>query len=360
MPEVRQALVHAASVLSTRDRERGSLLTVDMRPLVIHLLDGLQRCGIQRAVVTLGERAAQIEEAVRAQGLTMAVEFVHTATTLWPNLAQSIVAARAAFRTPDPLLIVRADQLYDWRLLSKVVHSPFDSKKKGRIEAYALVDTMPQTLEWAAGAHCSASCRKNGRCQALAKVLRGEDGHAVRIGHRLHSYDAVIAGDVYATLPSLFALLTEMLSETLFCTIADAMQELASRGALGCIDVGELSCHWFGSKTVLSLFAPPSKQQAPLKPWTHVVEAARTLLLSTTGTGSAGVTDPSAVTHGSGGGGTGMEAVVGGGMRGGDGGGGGPPTARAATTATTSMSMTEPLLRLVGCPRSRHRWNARR
>ena len=39
-PRVRQALVHAASGISTRDAKQ-RVLSVDMRPLVIHLLDGL-------------------------------------------------------------------------------------------------------------------------------------------------------------------------------------------------------------------------------------------------------------------------------------------------------------------------------
>ena len=40
-PTVKRALVHATSVLTTRDQER--VLSVDMRPLVIHLLAALEQ-----------------------------------------------------------------------------------------------------------------------------------------------------------------------------------------------------------------------------------------------------------------------------------------------------------------------------
>ena len=63
-PRVRQALVHAASGISTRDAKQ-RVLSVDMRPLVIHLLDGLHRAGLERAVVCLGENASAVEHAVQ-------------------------------------------------------------------------------------------------------------------------------------------------------------------------------------------------------------------------------------------------------------------------------------------------------
>ena len=84
---VKQALVHAASVLSTRDRF--SVHSVDMRPLVLHLLDGLQRAGIQRVVVALGENAKQIEQAVRSAGLLLMINYVYVPPQLWRNLANS-------------------------------------------------------------------------------------------------------------------------------------------------------------------------------------------------------------------------------------------------------------------------------
>jgi hypothetical protein len=55
----------------------------------------------------------------RFTGFTLKVDFVWltlgSAGAAWHNLANSIIAARTAFRDEtEPLLIVRADQLYDW------------------------------------------------------------------------------------------------------------------------------------------------------------------------------------------------------------------------------------------------------
>jgi hypothetical protein len=66
-PTVRQALVHAASYITTHDRA-AQVLQVDMRPLVIHLLAGLEKAGVERAVVTLGHHAAELAECVAAYG----------------------------------------------------------------------------------------------------------------------------------------------------------------------------------------------------------------------------------------------------------------------------------------------------
>ena len=109
-----QALVHAASVLSTRNpRDPQQVLRVDICMLVLHLLDGLQRAGIERAVVVLGEDGDSIVRAVQeAPDLRLMVNYVHAPPSTWCSLANSIRLARAAFATSDePLLIVRAERI---------------------------------------------------------------------------------------------------------------------------------------------------------------------------------------------------------------------------------------------------------
>lgn len=319
---VTQALIHAAAVLSMRDRKVGTktVLSIDMRPLVLHLLEGLQRAGIERVVVTLGENAKQVERAVVAAGLNMLITFVFVPTSVWRNLLNSISWARVAFPTDEPFLIVRGDQLYDWRLLQKVANASF-----GRgIDAIALIDTAPSTLDWASGAHCNATCR-NGRCNALAKVQRrqredGAGGHtfthlAAGVGHRIEAFDAVVAGDIYAARPVVFDVLARLTKDSIYVTTSDVMHELAVRGSLACVEVGELGCHWFGAKTITALYRMAAKEAAeqatrtatdatatapcevcatdksPKTPrrrteerrgWRHVVEAARKLLDSRT------------------------------------------------------------------------------
>jgi len=161
------------------------VITVDQRPLVLHLLIGLCRAGLERAVVAVGDGAELIESAVREAELPIQVSYVTVPPSLWRNLANSILMCKAAFKTDEPLLIVRADQLYDWRVLRKIACAPFVPG----IDAFALVDPAPETLEWASGALCGPSCKhagNTGRCNALVKVARGADGRAVRCGCMLH------------------------------------------------------------------------------------------------------------------------------------------------------------------------------
>ena len=286
-PVVKQALVHASSDLTTRNQAK-QVLRVDMRPLVIHLLAGLEQAGLERAVVVLGHQAAEIAACVQGYGFKyLQVDFVYLTIgsangTYWRNLANSILAARAAFpSSTDPLLIVRADQLYDWRILRRIADAPFASDS--RFDAYALIDVSPPILGWADGQFCSATCQR-GQCHALAKVALDvhDRRRAVRCGHRLGSYDAVVAGEVYATRPRLFETLARLFVQSLSTSLADAMGELASQGTLGCVEVGEeLSTKWFSSRTLAAVFRPAGTG-APRRstPWQHLVNSARELLYS--------------------------------------------------------------------------------
>ena len=286
-PVVRRALVHATSVLTTRDSTK-QILTIDMKPLVIHLLAGLEMAGIERAVITLGHDAAQVADCVVSYGFErLQVDFVYltlgsAADAVWRNLASSVIAARTAFSGPDPFLIVRADQLYDWRLIRRICDAPFDSQPQ--FEAYALVDVTPATLSWADNEFCSAGDGQRGK-YALAKVALAERDRrrVVRCSHSLRSYDAVVAGEVYATRPLLFEILARKFSASFATSLSDAVEELAVQGGLGCVEVGEYSSHWFGPRTVAAVFRPPaSKPNKPnrVNPWQHLVAACRELLYS--------------------------------------------------------------------------------
>ena len=93
------ALVHAAAVLSMRDRKVGTkkVLSIDMRPLVLHLLEGLQRAGIERVVVTLGDNAEQMERAVVGAGLSIIINVRCGA------LEREIGSPKAARNEPRPI-----------------------------------------------------------------------------------------------------------------------------------------------------------------------------------------------------------------------------------------------------------------
>ena len=235
---VKQALVPASLLTSVLD---GSLLAVDVRPLVVHVLHGLASAGIERAVVVLGNGAEQLMHSIRQEhfeAMGLRVEFIHGVQITWgSSLANNIMAARAAFVGDEPILMVRSDYLFDWRLLRRMADtgSAFDRDTA----AFALIDAAAETLEWVSGAHCKQFC-KDGHCNALVKVLRGEGDRIARIGHRLSAYDALQAG-IYVARPLIFDELAKLLSSRKFCSVADAMQALAEVGKLKHVEAGELT-----------------------------------------------------------------------------------------------------------------------
>ena len=97
-PTVKQALVHAASTLSTVSKKKGQVLRIEMTPLVLHLLAGLQRAGVERAVVAVGEDAEAMEAAVEEQKFDLQIDYVYVLPSMWRNLANSILISRAAFK----------------------------------------------------------------------------------------------------------------------------------------------------------------------------------------------------------------------------------------------------------------------
>ena len=52
-----------------------------------------------------------------------------------------------------------------------------------------------------------------------------------RCGHRLGSFDAVVAGDVYASRPKIFDVMGRLATQNMYSTTSEAMQELALAGA---------------------------------------------------------------------------------------------------------------------------------
>lgn len=56
--------------------------------------------------------------------------------------------------------------------------------------------------------------------------MRGTANHLVRIGKRITAYDGLEAG-AYAIKPVVFETLAKLLQKTVYCTLADAMQQVA-------------------------------------------------------------------------------------------------------------------------------------
>ena len=100
--------------------------------------------------------------------------------------------------------------------------------------------------------HCDAFC-KNGHCQKIVKVLRGDSHRLVRIGKRITAYDGVEAG-AYVMRPAVFETLARLLQQTVYCTLADAMQQVADAGRLRYMSTGGLK--WYSELTVSNLQQP--------------------------------------------------------------------------------------------------------
>jgi len=208
----------------------------------------LQSAGIARSVITLGHAAHLLEAEVRKHTFdTMAIEFVLCESSSWKRgHASNILAARSMFQEDEPFLLVMSDHIFDQRLLRRCAAVPLLPGC-----ACVLVDESTCMVDWAkpGGAHCKAHCR-NGHCGSLVKVLKGEGKLVSRIGKSLTGFDALEAG-AYVVTPCVFEVLRRLLVESIYCTLAEAMQVFASKGKLSYVLTDELD--WFSEQTVASL-----------------------------------------------------------------------------------------------------------
>ena len=173
-------------------------------------------------VVTLGHAATVMQEAIARESFTkMTIEFVWCEASWKRGHASNIMAARSMFEADQPLLIVMSDHVFTFSLLRTLV----DVDVGDDAGAVTLIDDTPETLEWASKDHCSAFCKNGCHVQVLVKVLKTTDGKIARIGKRLKHYDALEAG-AYVATSALFDVLTTMLKDAAYCTLADAMQVL--------------------------------------------------------------------------------------------------------------------------------------
>ena len=179
-------------------------------------------------VVTLGHAATVMQEAIARESFTkMTIEFVWCEASWKRGHASNIMAARSMFEADQPLLIVMSDHVFTFSLLRTLV----DVDVGDDAGAVTLIDDTPETLEWASKDHCSAFCKNGCHVQVLVKVLKTTDGKIARIGKRLKHYDALEAG-AYVATSALFDVLTTMLKDAAYCTLADAMQVLGISPAL--------------------------------------------------------------------------------------------------------------------------------
>ena len=110
-------------------------------------------------------------------------------------------------------------------------------------------------------------------------MLRGDSHRLVRIGKRITAYDGVEAG-AYMMRPAVFETLARLLQQTVYCTLADAMQQVADAGRLHYVSTGGLK--WYSELTVSNLQQPiGGGSKAVLPHWRE--DALR--MLATSGSG---------------------------------------------------------------------------
>jgi choline kinase len=266
-----QALIPAAARITTPDSfaTPRQLIRVDGAPVIIHILRGLQSSGILRTVITLGHAADLLVDEVRKHSFgKMSVEFVWCEASSWKRgHASNILAARSMFLDRDaPFLLVMSDHIFSHQLLQKLAATAL---RPGG--ACALIDDSEEMVEWAkpGGAHCQAHCT-SGHCGSLVKVRKADGNRISRISKRLDSFDALEAG-AYVVRPAIFDVLHQLLADSIYCTLAEAMQIFAQEGRLSYVTVDGLD--WFSEQTVASLVSP-CHSAAVLPEWRHKVRGA--------------------------------------------------------------------------------------
>ena len=213
-------------------------------------------------VVTLGHAATVMQEAIARESFTkMTIEFVWCEASWKRGHASNIMAARSMFEADQPLLIVMSDHVFTFSLLRTLV----DVDVGDDAGAVTLIDDTPETLEWASKDHCSAFCKNGCHVQVLVKVLKTTDGKIARIGKRLKHYDALEAG-AYVATSALFDVLTTMLKDAAYCTLADAMQVLGMSPALARPPRSRARTHIPGAPPARPIEAPPPLPPTPTLP----------------------------------------------------------------------------------------------
>lgn len=195
-----------------------SLLPVAGRPMIAHVLERLQRAGIDDVTVVLGYRGGQIRQALNEdapRGITL--HFVENADFLLGN-AQSLWAARAAVR--DEFALVMADHLLAPELLRALVDAP-----RGRCKL---------AVEYAGRSDPRAA-------EATLALVR--NGGIVDLGKGITEWNAMDTGAFWCTPLVFAALIPELRDGELGAVFAS----LAAAGQLDAVDV--TGCAWIDIDT---------------------------------------------------------------------------------------------------------------
>jgi len=253
MKAPRQALIEASSRLSTTDSFSAptQLLRIDTTPIVHHLVRGLCAAGILRIVIAIDTKESVLKlqrlfraDAALAKLPKLSIEFLECKKSLTRGQASSVLAAASYFDSDEPLLLV-ANHIFEPQLLRKLSKQSLDEQT----DVVTLVEDTEEHVRWASMDHCDEFC-KNGHCNVLVKVLKGDNGLVARVGKKLALYDALEAG-AHVVDRAFMQLLSQKLAYSPLCTLADVLQDLAMQGRVRYMSTGGLP--WFGDLVIATL-----------------------------------------------------------------------------------------------------------
>lgn len=204
-----KAVIPAAGRGARLDRPNTPKPLVDVggRPLIVNVLQRLERAGVQQAVVVVGFESKQvIRELTNHPGLSIEVELVEHPG--WrKGLASSLLAARN--HVDGPFLLAMADHVFDQRLIERMSQVSLADDQV----ACMLVDRQVDHV--------------HDLDDAVKVCLDGET--VLDAGRDLQTFDAVDAG-LFACRPALFEALEEALAAEEPADLTPAIAHLARAG----------------------------------------------------------------------------------------------------------------------------------
>jgi len=197
-----------------------SLLPVNGRPVLSHLLDNALRSKIEGVVVVTGYKAAQIEDHLsirREESLT--IETVYNPDWKLSN-GISVLAARPHIAQAEPFMISMSDHIYGPDLLRLI-----NSASMGRYSARVGLDfQLDQIYDMDDAMKVEVDASDNDRVSAMSKTLI--------------KYQAVDCGLFKCSYSFMNILATA--AETGDASLADACNVAITEGTMGGIDIGDL------------------------------------------------------------------------------------------------------------------------
>jgi 1L-myo-inositol 1-phosphate cytidylyltransferase len=189
------------------------LETVGGVPLIVRVINGLERAGIQEVVVIVGYLGEVLIEGLRQHQFGIPIQFCWNHEFDKPN-GTSLLKAKQYIN--GPTFLVMSDHLWSTSLIE-------------RVRAFSLAeDEVVLGIDY-----------KIADCIDLDDATKvGTDGSRVqRIGKMLEQYDALDTG-VFRITPAVIQALEEVDGPT-GCSLSQGMGKLAAHGKMRVVDVGD-------------------------------------------------------------------------------------------------------------------------